>query len=83
MKNVMEIQHATEYKAIGLNGAYYRKMKGLTQLQLAELADISRTHISNIEAIGMKTSVSLEVLFQIASALDIPVYKLFICPGDE
>lgn len=83
MKNIMEIEHATEYKTLGLNVAYYRKMKGLTQLQLAELVDISRTHISNIEATGMKTSMSLDVLFQIAKALEIPAYKLLVCPDNE
>lgn len=48
-----------EYKMIGLNIAYYRKLHGLTQLQLAELAGISRTHMSNIEAPNMPTSISL------------------------
>ena len=28
--------HAEQYKQIGLNIAFYRKLKGLTQLQLAE-----------------------------------------------
>ena len=43
-----------EYKKIGLNIAYYRKLNGLTQLQLAELANLSRTHISYIEGTGTK-----------------------------
>lgn len=83
MKNEIELEYANELKTLGLNVAYYRKMKGLTQLQLAELLNISRTHMSNIEAIGMPTSVSLSLLFQIANALDIPAYKLLVCPGDE
>lgn len=38
---------------------------------------ISRTHLSNIEAIGMPTSISLELLIQIAQELDIsPAYLL-------
>ena len=37
-----------QYKQLGLAVAYYRKMHGLTQLQLAEECDLSRTHISNL-----------------------------------
>ncbi len=72
-----------EYKKIGLNIAYYRKLKGLTQLQLAELANLSRTHISYIEGTGTKTSLSLESLFAIADALEIPAYKLLVFRTEE
>ena len=65
-----------EYKLIGLNIAYYRKLKGLTQLQLAEAVNISRTHISNIEAPNMPTSISLDTLMDIADTLEIPVTSL-------
>jgi len=61
---------------IGLNIAYYRKLKGLTQLELAEAVNISRTHMSNIEAPNMHTSISLETLLDIAVALDIPAASL-------
>ena len=61
---------------IGLNIAYYRKLKGLTQLQLAELAGISRTHMSNIEAPNMPTSISLDTLMDLADVLEIPVSTL-------
>ncbi|SFX40094.1 helix-turn-helix domain-containing protein [Ruminococcus sp. XPD3002] len=56
---------AERYKRIGLNIALQRKMKGLTQIQLAEKIGISRTHMSNIEAPNMLTPVSLEVIFEI------------------
>lgn len=68
--------HAQEFKMIGLNIAYYRKLKGITQLQLAECINISRTHMSNIEAPNMSTSVSLETLLDIADALEIPASAL-------
>lgn len=48
------LPHAEQYKQIGLNIAFYRKLKGLTQLQLAERIGISRTHMSNIEAPHME-----------------------------
>ena len=72
----MNNKRQTEYKMIGLNIAYYRKLKGLTQLQLAEKINISRTHMSNIEAPNMPTSVSLETLFDIADTLEISITDL-------
>lgn len=72
----MDDKRKQEYKMIGLNIAYYRKLKGLTQLQLAESINISRTHMSNIEAPNMPTSISLETLMDIADTLEIPVESL-------
>ncbi len=72
------INHADDYIKLGLNIAYYRKLGGLTQLQLAEAVKISRTHLSNIEAPNMPTSVSLDTLFEIAKVLDIPVCMLLM-----
>lgn len=71
-----ETKRKQEYKMIGLNIAYQRKLKGLTQLQLAELVNISRTHMSNIEAPNVPTSISLETLLDIADALDVPAANL-------
>lgn len=73
---MVESKRKQEYKMIGLNIAYHRKLKGLTQLQLAELVNISRTHMSNIEAPNVPTSISLETLLDIADALDIPAASL-------
>ena len=68
----MDNKYINKFRIIGLNIAYYRKLRGLTQLQLAELVNVSRTHISNIEAPNMPTSMSLEKLFDIADVLNIP-----------
>lgn len=72
----MKSKYQLYYKQIGLNIAYYRKLRNLSQMALAEAVNLSRTHISNIEAPNMKTSISLESLFDIAEALDIPVKDL-------
>jgi len=72
----MNNKRIQEYKMIGLNIAYHRKLKGLTQMQLAEHINISRTHMSNIEAPNMPTSISLDTLMDIADVLDIPVKNL-------
>ena len=67
----MTDERKKQYLQIGLNIAYYRKLKGLTQIDLAESVNLSRTHISNLEAPNMPTSISLEKLFDIADVLDI------------
>ncbi len=72
----MEDKYKQNFKIIGLNIAYYRKLKGLSQMQLAEKANISRTHLSNIEAPNMPTSISLETLFDIAEILEVPAAYL-------
>lgn len=46
----MTSKHEQEFKMIGLNIAYFRKLKGISQMKLAETIGISRTHMSNIEA---------------------------------
>jgi transcriptional regulator with XRE-family HTH domain len=71
----MKREHFEEYKKLGLNIAYYRKEQGLSQIRLAEAADISRTHMSRIE--NNDCAVSLDVIFGVAKALNIPVMKLF------
>lgn len=56
--------------------SYYRKRKGLTQEQLAEELGISRQHVAAIEAPNMNRGLSIEVLFNIATVLEIEPYKL-------
>ena len=73
----MNEKHGEKYLQLGLNIAYYRKMKGMTQETLAEMVGISRTHISNIEAPKVDKSLSLEVLFNIADVLNVSVGTLF------
>ena len=67
---------------LGLNIAYYRKLKGMTQAQLAQKVGISRTHISNIEAPKMATQISVETLLKVADVLDIKTWKLFAFRSD-
>ena len=73
----MDNERMNQLRMLGLTIAYYRKARGMTQSQLAEAVHISRTHMSNIEAPNTKTSISLNLLLDIADTLDIPVKKLF------
>lgn len=66
------------FMELGLNISYYRKKKGLTQEQLAEMLEISRSHLSAIEAPNITKAFSIELLFNIAKALEIPPYKLLV-----
>lgn len=73
----MDYKRMNEFRLLGLTIAYYRKLRGLTQAELAEATNRSRTHISNIEAPNGKTSISLNKLFDIAEVLEVPVKDLF------
>lgn len=72
-----EDKRLKQLRELGLTISYYRKLKGLTQGQLASLVGLSRTHISNIEAPNIKTSISLDSLLDIADVLGISVKDLF------
>ena len=76
MKNRTE-QRTRQFAQLGLTVAYYRKMKGITQAELAAAVNLSRTHISNLEAPHMPTSISLEKLFDISEVLEVPIQNLF------
>lgn len=73
----MDNKHAEKYIRIGLNISLQRKLKKMTQIELAEKIGISRTHMSNIEAPNMVTPVSLEVIFDICDVLNISPEILF------
>lgn len=71
----MQSSQRERYRNLGLNIAYYRKLRGLSQEKLAERANISRTHMSRIETADC--AVSLDVVFNIADVLCVEPYKLF------
>lgn len=71
----MKKEHINDYKKLGLSIAYYRKIKGYSQSQLSEKINISRTHMSRIETADC--AVSLDIIFDIAKALEIPLKELF------
>lgn len=71
----MKEQYKDMYEKFGLNVVYYRKRLKITQLQLAELVDVDRSHISAIE-LG-KVGVSFDVIFKLAEVLQITPKDLF------
>lgn len=62
--------------------SYYRKHKGYTQEELAEKLDISRQHLGAVEAPNIVRSVSLDLLFNIADALEVDVRELLDFHGN-
>lgn len=61
---------------IGLKIAYYRKLNGFTQEQLAELVGISSGYLSQVETPSFVQPISLKMLFAVADVFHIPPYKL-------
>ena len=71
----MKPKYKPLYEQFGLNVVYYRKRKHLTQLQLAELAEVDRSHISAIE-LG-NVGVSFDLIFRLCEVLDVSPKELF------
>ena len=74
MKEIEE-KYKPIYENFGLNVAYYRKRKKLTQLQLAELVDRDRSHVSAIE-LG-KVGASFETIHNLCEVFGITPKELF------
>ncbi|MBQ4584905.1 MAG: helix-turn-helix transcriptional regulator [Clostridia bacterium] len=74
----MKLDYEFEYMQLGLKIAYYRKYRGLTQEQLAEKIDKTPAFIGHVEAPNIQKAISLDTLFDISKALDIPVHKFLI-----
>ena len=56
--------------------SYFRRRKGLSQEELAEALGISRQHLAAVEAPNMDRGLSLELLMNIATVLEIEPYQL-------
>lgn len=74
----MKEQYYDKYRNIGLKISYYRKLRGLTQEQLAEKIDKNLAFIGAVEAPNVNRTVSLDTLFDIAEALNVPPHKFLI-----
>lgn len=63
------------YRSVGLRIATERKARGMTQEQLAEVAELNASYVARIEAGARKAT--LETLLRISSALETPIAHLF------
>lgn len=71
MSNEVTFKNRDRFIQLGIAISTLRKMRGMSQEQLAEKASMSRSHLSAIEAPGIVRPFSLEVFFNIADALDV------------
>lgn len=74
----MNIKYRDQYRSLGIKIGYYRRLRGYTQEQLAELINKDTSYLGGIEAPGVERGLSLDTLFDIADALKVPPYKLLI-----
>ena len=72
----METQYQEQYIRFGLKVQYYRKLKGLTQEAFADKIGKSWSFVAKVESPTRAFGVSMETLFKIAEALEVPVSKL-------
>lgn len=71
MSKEVEFKNRDRFIELGLTIAALRKMHGMSQETLAEKAHMSRSHLSSIEAPNIIRPFSLEVLYNIADALNV------------
>ena len=71
MGNEVAFKNRDRFIQLGIAISALRKMRGMSQEQLAEKAAMSRSHLSAIEAPGIVRPFSLEVFYNIADALEV------------
>ncbi|RGC21769.1 XRE family transcriptional regulator [Enterocloster aldenensis] len=71
------------YDTIRRNIKKYRKEKGLTSAQLAEMVDLSHDFIRQIESEKVGYNFSVETFYKISVALGVSLDKLIEKTGDK
>lgn len=75
MKKVYTAEESAFLKSIGFRVQYFRKLRGLSQEQLAERSGLSYSTISHAESTE-SYAVSLVSLYYIAKALEVEPFQL-------
>ena len=65
-----------EIQYIGLRIAYFRKLRNMTQADLAEKVSINKNYLSHIESGSAHKVLSLPLLIRISKALDVELTLL-------
>lgn len=65
------------YEIVRRNVRTFRNRNGLTQQQLADMTDMSREYICDIENKSRNKHVTIAVLGRIAEALNVPIGDFF------
>lgn len=69
-------QHLTIYKLIAAKVAYYRKLNGYSQAELANCVHLNRSVITRIESGAYNNNIPLNLLFSLAEAMHIDAVVL-------
>lgn len=75
-KEPISFKNRDRFIQLGIAISALRKMRGMSQDQLAEKANISRSHLSAIEAPNMVRAFSMEAFYNIADALEVEPAEL-------
>ena len=65
------------YDTVRNNIRKYRKLKCMTQQELADASELSHGYIREIESLNMGVTFSLDAVEKIANALEVKVKSLF------
>ena len=65
-----------EIKCIGLRISYFRRLKNMTQENLADKVHINKNYLSHIESGSANKAISLPLLIKISRALDVELSVL-------
>lgn len=76
MKKDISLKNRDRLVQLGIVIASLRRVRGLSQEQLAEKANISRAALSLIETPNMVQNFSLDMLYNIADALEVSASDL-------
>ena len=79
---MLESQYKMNLIKVGLKIAYYRKLRGMTQEELAEACDLSAGYVAQLEGPNSYFCPSLKTLFVIGEVLNVPVSKLVDIEND-
>ncbi|MEY4876673.1 MAG: hypothetical protein RL708_1822 [Bacteroidota bacterium] len=69
------MKNPAKVKEFGVHLRRLRQAKGLSQQQLADLADVSKITVQRIE--NAKFNVTLDTLISLSTALETPLSKVF------
>ena len=76
MSKEISFKNRDRFIQLGIAIAALKKMRGMSQEELALKAHMSRSHLSSIEAPNIVRPFSLEVLYNIADALAVEPSEL-------
>ena len=73
----------TVYQLIGAKVAYYRRLNGYSQQELAEKAHVNRSVIARIESGIYNSNIPLNLLFLLAESLHVEAAILITFDGRD